>query len=92
MAEALLLLRVAPRFQSLPVRLAKGYEGGFAQALVENIWCVHGKEITAPHAGWLCDRLVCGLAYRFVPKSAVLMSRRVHELLADRYVAETRRT
>ena len=57
---------------------------GFAQALVENIWCVHGKEIAAAPAGWL----VCGPAYRFVPKSAVLMSRRVHELLADRCVAE----
>ena len=57
---------------------------GFAQALVENIWSLHGKDIAAAPARWL----VCGPAYRFVPKSAVLMSRRVHELLADRCVAE----
>ena len=57
---------------------------GFAQALVENIWRVQGKEIAADPTGWL----VCSPAYRFVPVSAVLLSRRVHKLLADRCVAE----
>jgi len=57
---------------------------GFAQALVENIWLVQGKEIAADPTGWL----VCSPAYRFVPVSAVLLSRRVHKLLADRCVAE----
>lgn len=57
---------------------------GFAQAIVAKIWCAHGRDIAAAPAEWL----VCGPAYRFVPKSAVLMSRRVHELLADRCVAE----
>ena len=57
---------------------------GFAQALVENIWRVQGKEIAADPTGWL----VCSPAYRVVPVSAVLLSRRVHKLLADRCVAE----
>jgi hypothetical protein len=56
----------------------------FAQALVEKIWLVQGKEIAADPTGWL----VCSPAYRFVPVSAVLLSRRVHKLLADRCVEE----
>ncbi len=57
-----------------------------AKALVENIWRVHGKDITADSAGWM----VCAPAYRFVPNSAVLMTRRVHELLVARCMAEHR--
>ena len=59
---------------------------GFAQSLAQNIWHVFGDEIAADPAGWL----ICAPAYRFVPVSAVLLSRRVHELLVDRCAAASK--
>lgn len=56
---------------------------GFAEALAQKIWHALGDEIAADPAGWL----ICAPAYRFVPVSAVLLSRRVHELLVDRCAA-----
>ena len=59
---------------------------GFAQSLAQNIWHVFGDEIAADPSGWL----ICAPAYRFVPVSAVLLSRRVHELLVDRCAAASK--